>query len=54
MASVQDVKIAEALLVLCLAYYVMNKFDIAEIEALWLSRIEIWGTRFTSIFSIFS
>jgi len=23
-------------------------------EALWLSRIEIWGARFTSIFSVFS
>ena len=32
----------------------MNEFDIAEIEALWLSPIEIWGARFTSIFSIFS
>ena len=31
-----------------------NKFNIAEIEALWLSRIKIWGTRFTSIFSMFS
>jgi len=27
---------------------------IAEIEALWLSCIEIWGIRFTSILSIFS
>ena len=54
LASVQDMKIAEALLMLCLAYYVMNKFDIAEIEALWLSCIEIWGTRFTNIFSVFS
>ena len=31
-----------------------NKFDIAEIEALWLSRIEIWGARFMSMFSVFS
>ena len=32
-----------------------NEFDIAEIdEALWFSRIKIWGTRFTSIFSVFS
>jgi len=31
-----------------------NEFDIAEIEALWLSCIKIWGTRFMSIFSIFS
>jgi len=31
MASVQDIKIAEALLILCLAYYVRNEFDIAEI-----------------------
>ena len=54
MASVQDIQITEALLTLFLAYYVMNEFDIAEIEALWLLRIEIWGARFTSIFSIFS
>ena len=51
MASVRDVKIAEALLVLCLAYYVI---DIAEFEALWLSHIEIWGACFTSICSVFS
>ena len=51
MASVQDIKIAEALLVLCLAYY---EFDIAEIEALWLSCFKIWGKHFMSIFSIFS
>jgi len=38
--------------VVCLAYYV--EFDIAEIETLWLSHIEIWGERFTSIFSVFS
>jgi len=31
-----------------------NQFDIAEIGALWLSCIEIWGVRFTSIFSVFS
>ena len=33
-----------------------NEFDIAEIEALWLSHniIEIWGARFTSTFSVFS
>ena len=31
-----------------------NKLKIAEINALWLSPIEIWGARFTSIFSIFS
>jgi len=48
MASVQDIQIAEALLTLCLAYYV------SEIEALWLSRIEIWGAHFMSIFSVFS
>ena len=34
--------------------HVRNEFDIAEIEPLWLSLIELWGTRFTSIFSIFS
>ena len=55
MASVQDIKITEALLILCLAFYVMNEFDIAEIAALWLSCIEIWGARFTSVlFSVFS
>jgi len=52
MASVQDIKIDEALLMLCLAYYV--ELDIAKIETLWLSCIEIWGARFTSIFSVFS
>jgi len=31
-----------------------KEFDIAEIEVLWLSRIKIWGMRFTSIFSVFS
>jgi len=31
-----------------------NKFDIAEIEALWLSGIKIWGVRFMGIFSVFS
>jgi len=31
-----------------------NEFDIAEIEALWLSHFEIWGAHFTSIFSVFS
>ena len=49
MASVRDIKINEALLMLCLAYYV--EFDI---ETSWLSCIEIWGAHFTSIFSIFS
>jgi len=52
MASVRDIKINEALLVLCLAYYV--EFNIAEIEMLLLSSIKIWGMRFTSIFSVFS
>ena len=49
-------KTAQALLVLCLTYYSMlrNEVNIAEIEALWLSRIKIWSVRFTSIFSIFS
>jgi len=32
----------------------MNEFDITEIEALWLSHIEIWGARLPSIFSAFS
>ena len=32
----------------------LNEFDFNEIEALWLSHIEIWGANFTSIFSIFS
>jgi len=51
MASVRDIKFAEALLILCFANYVMKR---AEIIALWLSGIEIWGTRFTIIFSVFS
>ena len=44
MASVRDIKINEALLVLCLAYYV--EFNIAEIETLWLSRISTYGHAF--------
>ena len=54
MASVRDIQIAEALLTLCLAYYVIKWLDIAEIGAVWLLCIEIWGARFTSIFSVFS
>ena len=42
MASVRDIKIDEALLVLCLAYYVMKRVRHA------------WGACFTSIFSVFS
>jgi len=37
--------------VLYLAYYI--EYDIAEIEMLWLSCIEIWGTFFASILRIF-
>ena len=40
MGSVRDIKIAEALLILYLAYY-SNEFDIAEIEALRLSHIDM-------------
>ena len=42
MAFVWNINITETLLILCLAYYVMSEFDNPEIEALWLSRIEIW------------
>ena len=31
-----------------------NKFNIAEIEALWLSRSEVLGMCFKSVFSVFS
>jgi len=44
MASVQGTNIADTLLT---AVMLCNKFNIAEIEALWLSCIEIWGARFT-------
>jgi len=48
MASVWDIKIAEALLVFCLAYYVMK----------WLKwrcyGFQVLGAHFTSIFSVFS
>ena len=57
MASLWGIKIAEALLShYALLIMLWNEFDIAEIETLWLSRVEIWGTRFTStvIFSVFS
>ena len=43
MASVQDIKITEALFI--------NEFDIAEIEALWLSHIKIWGRAFHEHYS---
>jgi len=49
MASVRDIKIAEALLMLIMLW---NESAIAEIETLWLSCIEIWGACFTSIFSV--
>ena len=48
MASVRDTNIAETLLT------AMKELEIAEIEALWLSRIKIWGVRITSESSIFS
>ena len=51
MASVRDTNIAETLLT---AVMLWNEFNIAEIEALWISRIEIWGVHFTSEFSIMS
>ena len=60
MASVLDIKIAKALLfILFLTYNVMKQVQFAEIEALWLSRIETWGMHFMSdflvhVFSIFS
>ena len=53
-ALVQDIKIAEAFSYYALLTMLWNEFDIAKIEALWLSRIEIRGIRFTSIFSVFS
>ena len=31
----------------------MKQVEIAEIEALWLSHIEVWGTHFTSVFLVF-
>ena len=39
MASVQDTNIAETILTAIMLY---DEFDIAEIEVLWLSHIEIW------------
>ena len=36
----------------CLLCY-ETSFAIVEIETLWLSRIEIWGARITSILSVF-
>jgi len=43
MASVRDIKIDEALSCYALLTMLWNKFDIAEIEMLWLSRIETLG-----------
>ena len=53
MASVRGIKIIEALLILFLAYNVMNEFDIAKVEALWLSHIQKWGALFISEFPYF-
>ena len=47
MISVQDINIAEALLTLFLAYNVIKRVCIAEIEAVWSSCIKIWGTHFS-------
>ena len=38
----------------CLRTMLWNEIDIAEIEALWLSHINIWGAHFMNIFSVFS
>ena len=51
MALVRDVNIAVTLFI---AVMLRNKFYIAEIEALWLSRIKILGAHFTSESSVFS
>ena len=53
MASVQDISLRHS------SHYALltmlwSEFDIAEIEAQWLSRIEVWGEHFMSIFSVFS
>ena len=46
MGSVRDIKITEALLILCYEASL-------EIEALWLSCIDTWNVYFTSVLSIF-
>ena len=50
MASVRDIKITEALLILYIAYYV---FDIAEIEVLWSTYRDMGHTFREYIFRIF-
>ena len=55
MASVRDIKDRRGTShTMPLLTMLWNEFDIAEIEALWLSCIKVWDARFTSIFSIFS
>ena len=51
MASARDLNIAETLLT---AIILLNQFNIAEIETLWLSCIEIRGVYFKSESSVFS
>ena len=51
MALVRDIKTESnyyfLLIILC------KKFDMAEIETLWLSCIEVWSAHFTSESSVF-
>jgi len=56
MDSVRDIKIAEALLITipCLLCYEMSFTFLKLRHSVWLSRIEIWGVYFTSIFPVFS
>ena len=51
MVSVRDIKIAEELFILFLAYIVIKQVGR---EALWITCIEVWGACFTSEFSLFS
>ena len=54
MATVQERKITEAFPHYCSLILLWNKFTIAEIEALWLSRTKIGDASFTSEISVWA
>ena len=53
MASVQDTKFVETLVIAIMLYEMSSKW-LSEIKVLWLSHIKIWGANFMSESSVFS
>jgi len=52
MVSVHQNRLQRHILTSFFALMSCNELDMAEIEKLWLSHIEVWGPRFTSEFHI--